>query len=64
MTMEALELARQIGSAADQAFAEWGIALGLANKGRFGEALRHVRANCSASRPRSNTVNGSPPRIT
>jgi DNA-binding CsgD family transcriptional regulator/tetratricopeptide (TPR) repeat protein len=42
MTMEALELARQIGSAADQAFAEWGIAIGLANKGHFGEALRHV----------------------
>jgi non-specific serine/threonine protein kinase len=42
MAVEALELARQIGWAADQAFAEWGIALGLSNRGVFGEALTHA----------------------
>jgi DNA-binding CsgD family transcriptional regulator len=42
MAIEALELARQIGWAADQAFAEWGIAVGLANRGLVGEALTHA----------------------
>jgi len=43
MAMEALELARQIGWAAGQAFAEWGIALGLANRGLFEEAITHAK---------------------
>ncbi len=43
MTMEALELARQIGWAPGQAFAEWGIAIDLANRGIFGEALTHAK---------------------
>jgi len=43
MAMEALELARQIGWAAGQAFAEWGIAIDRANRGIFGEALTYAR---------------------
>ena len=43
VAMEALELARQISWAAGQAFAEWGIAIGLANKGIFGEAITHAQ---------------------
>ncbi|MEW6405874.1 MAG: LuxR C-terminal-related transcriptional regulator, partial [Chloroflexota bacterium] len=41
MAMEALELARQIGWAAGHAFAEWGLALGLANRRVFGDAIAH-----------------------
>jgi DNA-binding CsgD family transcriptional regulator len=43
MAMEALELARQIGWTAGQAFAEWSAAIGLGNKGIFGEALTHAK---------------------
>ena len=42
MATEALELARQIGWNAGQAFAEWSLSLGLANRGLFGEALTHA----------------------
>ena len=43
MAMEALDLARQIGWTAGQAFAEWGMAIGLANRGVFGEAIAHAK---------------------
>lgn len=42
LVTEALELSRQIGWAAGQAFAEWSLALGLATRGVFGEALIHA----------------------
>ena len=44
MAMEALELARQIGWASGEAFAEWGIAIGLATWGMFEEAIAHAKA--------------------
>ena len=44
MAFEALELARQVGWASYEAFAEWDIALGLAQCGLFGEALVHANA--------------------
>ena len=43
MGMEALELARQIGFSAGQAFAGWAIAIGLANRGIFGEAITYAK---------------------
>jgi DNA-binding CsgD family transcriptional regulator/tetratricopeptide (TPR) repeat protein len=43
MALEALELARQVGWASLEAFAEWDIALGLAQRGTFGEALAHAQ---------------------
>ncbi len=42
MALEALELARQVGWASGEAFAEWDIALGLAQCGSFGDALAHA----------------------
>ena len=42
MAREALDLARHIGWAAGQAFAEWTNSLGLANRGMFGEAITHA----------------------
>jgi len=42
-TAEALELTRQIGWAAGQAFSEWSAAVYLANFGDFGQALAHAR---------------------
>jgi len=44
MALEALELARQVGWASGEAFAEWDIALGLAQCGLFGDALVHANA--------------------
>ena len=44
MALEALELARQVGWASLEAFAEWDIALGLAQCGFFGDALAHANA--------------------
>ena len=44
MAFEALELARQVGWASGEAFAEWDIALGLAQCGLFGDALAHANA--------------------
>jgi DNA-binding CsgD family transcriptional regulator/tetratricopeptide (TPR) repeat protein len=44
MAMEALEFARQIGWASGEAFAEWGLALGLAHWGMFAEAIAHAQA--------------------
>ena len=44
MAMEALELARQVGWASGEAFAEWGLALGLAHWGMFEEAIAHAKA--------------------
>jgi DNA-binding CsgD family transcriptional regulator len=44
MAMEALELARQIGWASGEAFAEWGLALRLAHWGMFAEAIGHAQA--------------------
>jgi DNA-binding CsgD family transcriptional regulator len=44
MAYEALELARQVGWASFEAFAEWDIALGLAQCGSFGDALAHANA--------------------
>ena len=44
MALEALELARQVGWASVEAFAEWDIALGLAQRGLFGDALAHANA--------------------
>jgi DNA-binding CsgD family transcriptional regulator len=44
MAVEALELARQVGWASLEAFAEWDIALGLAQRGLFGDALIHANA--------------------
>jgi DNA-binding CsgD family transcriptional regulator len=44
MALEALELARQVGWASLEAFAEWDIALGLAQCGSFGDALVHANA--------------------
>jgi len=44
MALEALELARQVGWASYEAFAEWDIALGLAQCGSFGDALAHANA--------------------
>ena len=44
MALEALELARQVGWASYEAFAEWDISLGLAQCGSFGEALVHANA--------------------
>src|SRR5215216_1840684 len=44
MAFEALELARQVGWASLEAFAEWDIALGLAQCGLFGDALVHANA--------------------
>ena len=44
MALEALELARQVGWASGEAFAEWDIALGLAQCGLFGDALAHANA--------------------
>ena len=43
MAMEALDLAHQIGWTAGQAFAEWSMAIGLANRGLFGEAITHAK---------------------
>ena len=43
MAREALELARQVGWASAEAFAEWGLALGLAHWGMLGEALSHAK---------------------
>lgn len=44
LTMEALELARQIGWAYGEAFAEWDIAISLAMWGNFGEAMAHAQS--------------------
>jgi DNA-binding CsgD family transcriptional regulator len=44
MAFEALELARQVGWASYEAFAEWDLALGRAQCGLFGEALVHANA--------------------
>src|SRR5215207_3018223 len=44
MAFEALELARHVGWASLEAFAEWDIALGLAQCGFFGDALVHANA--------------------
>jgi DNA-binding CsgD family transcriptional regulator/Tfp pilus assembly protein PilF len=44
MALEARELARQVGWASLEAFAEWDIALGLAQCGSFGDALVHANA--------------------
>ena len=44
MAFEALELARQVGWASLEAFAEWDIALGLAQCGSFEDALTHANA--------------------
>ena len=44
LALEALELARQVGWASYEAFAEWDIALGLAQCGFFGDALAHAQA--------------------
>lgn len=44
MGVEAVELARQIGWSSGETFAEWGLANGLANWGRFQEALTHAQA--------------------
>lgn len=44
MALEALELARQVGWASYEAFAEWDIALGLAQCGSFGDAFIHANA--------------------
>jgi len=43
MAMEALDLARQIGWTAGHAYVEWSIALGLANRGIFEEAISHAK---------------------
>jgi DNA-binding CsgD family transcriptional regulator len=42
MAREALEIARQLGWASGEAFAEWGLAIGLAHWGKFAEALTHA----------------------
>ncbi|MCI0552313.1 MAG: LuxR C-terminal-related transcriptional regulator, partial [Anaerolineae bacterium] len=42
MAMEALELARQIDWIAGHAYVEWSIAIGLANRGIFGDAIAHA----------------------
>jgi DNA-binding CsgD family transcriptional regulator/Tfp pilus assembly protein PilF len=44
MAFEALELARQVGWASLEAFAEWDIALGQAQCGSLGDALAHADA--------------------
>jgi len=44
LAFEALELARQVGWASLEAFAEWDIALGLAQCGLLGDALAHANA--------------------
>jgi len=44
MAMEAVELGRQIGWPSGESFAEWNLAIGLANWGRFEEALAHAGA--------------------
>jgi DNA-binding CsgD family transcriptional regulator len=44
MALEALELARQVGWASGEAFAEWGLAIGLAHWGVFEEAIAHSKA--------------------
>jgi DNA-binding CsgD family transcriptional regulator len=44
LALEALELARQVGWASGEAFAEWDIALGLAQCGLFEDALAHANA--------------------
>ena len=44
LALEALELARQVGWASGEAFAEWDISLGLAQCGLFGDALAHANA--------------------
>jgi DNA-binding CsgD family transcriptional regulator len=44
MGTEAVELARKIGWSSGEAFAEWGLSIGLANCGRFGEAFTHAQA--------------------
>jgi DNA-binding NarL/FixJ family response regulator len=41
LAMQSLELARRVGWSAGQAYVEWGIAIGLGNLGRLGEALAH-----------------------
>jgi DNA-binding CsgD family transcriptional regulator len=43
MLRQALELARQIGWPAGQAFAEWGLAISLAEGGECGEAIVHAQ---------------------
>ena len=44
MATEALEIARQVGWASSEAFAHWGLALGLAHWGMFEEAIGHGKA--------------------
>ncbi|HEY9527300.1 MAG TPA: AAA family ATPase [Anaerolineales bacterium] len=44
LAFEALDLARQVGWASLEAFAEWDISLGLAQCGLFGDALVHANA--------------------
>jgi DNA-binding CsgD family transcriptional regulator len=44
LALEARELARQVGWASGEAFAEWDIALGLAQCGLFSDALAHANA--------------------
>jgi len=45
MAMEAIELADQIGWSEGKAFAEWGLAIGLAHWGRFSDALINALAS-------------------
>jgi DNA-binding CsgD family transcriptional regulator len=45
MGEEAVALARQIGWSSGESFAEWGLAVGLANWGHFEEALAHAQAS-------------------
>lgn len=42
MSIEALELSRQTGWTAAESFVEWSIALNLAGRGLFDEAIRHA----------------------
>jgi DNA-binding CsgD family transcriptional regulator len=44
MATEALELARQMGWASGESFAEWSMAFGLAKWGMFEDALNHAKA--------------------
>jgi len=43
MAMEALELARKIDWTAGHSYVEWSVALGLANRGIFEEAISHAK---------------------
>ncbi|HEY3475834.1 MAG TPA: hypothetical protein VGK56_14585, partial [Anaerolineales bacterium] len=45
MIREAVEIARQLGWASGEAFAEWGLSIGLAMWGMFEEALAHAQTS-------------------